>query len=148
MQIAIIENGSVKQIGDYKQLFPNTSFPSTGPSQDWMEDQNCMIVTVWKSHDSTTQKLVPTDPYIEDGQVFTVTVASKTQEELDTQTASLAAQVRAQRNALLAQSDWTQGKDIPDELSSAWAVYRQELRDITSQEGFPSNVQFPSSPAQ
>lgn len=146
MQIAIIENNSVTQIGDYKQLFPNSSFPSNGPSAEWMQENNCMIVTVWKSHDSTTQKLTPVNPYIEDGQVFTVAVADKTQEELDSQNASLASQVRAQRNTLLAQSDWTQGKDIPDELSSVWASYRQALRDITAQEGFPSDVQFPTQP--
>lgn len=146
MQIAIIENNSVTQIGDYKQLFPNSSFPANGPSEEWMQENNCMIVSVWKQHDINTQKLSPVDPYIEDGQVFTVVVANKTQEELDAYTTSLAAQVRAQRNTLLAQSDWTQGKDIPDELSSVWAVYRQELRDITNQEGFPVNVTFPSKP--
>lgn len=146
MLIAKIENDQVVAVAHYLQLFPNTSFPTTGPTEDWMLENGCMVVSVWKSHDSTTQKLSPVDPYIEDGQVFTVVVANKTQEELDSQNASLAAQVRAQRNTLLADCDWTQGRDIPKELSLVWANYRQALRDIPTQEGFPANVTFPIKP--
>lgn len=53
------------------------------------------------------------------------------------------------RNQLLAQSDWTQFVDVPlsAEQKAAWATYRQALRDITSQEGFPENVQWPSTPS-
>jgi hypothetical protein len=52
---------------------------------------------------------------------------------------------RAQRNALLAASDWTQLADAPaDDL--AWAVYRQELRDVPDQPGFPSIIVWPVQP--
>lgn len=58
----------------------------------------------------------------------------------------LAAQaVRAQRNALLTASDWTQVADAPVD-QSAWATYRQQLRDIPSQSGFPLNVTWPEKP--
>ena len=53
--------------------------------------------------------------------------------------------VRAERNRLLAESDWTQVADAPVD-KAAWATYRQELRDITAQEGFPSNVTYPTKP--
>lgn len=54
-------------------------------------------------------------------------------------------QVRASRNALLVESDWTQLKDAPvDQV--AWATYRQALRDVTSQKGFPANVVWPDKP--
>lgn len=56
------------------------------------------------------------------------------------------ANVRAERNAKLSASDWTQGKDIPDNISSAWATYRQALRDITAQAGFPWDIQWPTQP--
>lgn len=60
-------------------------------------------------------------------------------------TEQLAAETRAKRNALLAASDWTQVLDAPvDQV--AWAVYRQALRDISQQSGFPSNVTWPSKP--
>lgn len=45
------------------------------------------------------------------------------------------------RDSLLEESDWTQMPDSPlsEERKGAWAEYRQELRDITKQEGFPNN---------
>lgn len=54
--------------------------------------------------------------------------------------------VRTRRNLLLTQTDWTQGKDIPDETSALWAPYRQELRDITTQSGYPLNISWPVPP--
>jgi len=54
--------------------------------------------------------------------------------------------VRADRNQKLGQTDWTQGKDIADNISTAWATYRQALRDVPSQAGFPWTVQWPTQP--
>lgn len=59
----------------------------------------------------------------------------------------LGASIRGRRKPLLADSDWTQGKDIPESISAPWAVYRQALRDITAQEGYPFNVTWPVPPA-
>ena len=58
---------------------------------------------------------------------------------------SLAASIRTQRNQLLTASDWTQVPDAPVD-QAAWAVYRQALRDITTQEGFPEAVTWPVKP--
>ena len=52
---------------------------------------------------------------------------------------------RQERNTLLAASDWTQVADAPVD-QAAWAAYRQELRDVTSQETFPSEVTWPVPP--
>ena len=57
----------------------------------------------------------------------------------------LAEKARTMRNSLLAASDWTQVADAPVD-QAAWATYRQALRDITSQEGFPENVVWPTKP--
>ena len=54
-------------------------------------------------------------------------------------------QARFQRNTLLAASDWTQVADAPVD-QAAWATYRQALRDITSQEGFPEAITWPVAP--
>lgn len=58
-----------------------------------------------------------------------------------------AAANRIKRNQLLAESDWTQMNDSPltNELKTAWATYRQSLRDITADESWP-NVTFPATP--
>jgi hypothetical protein len=56
--------------------------------------------------------------------------------------------IKAQRKILLLQSDWTQIPNGPltVEQQQAWADYRQQLRDITSQSGYPFNVVWPTSP--
>lgn len=59
--------------------------------------------------------------------------------------AALAAEVRLKRNELLSSSDWTQVSDAPVN-QAAWATYRQALRDIPQQAGFPSNVVWPEKP--
>lgn len=54
--------------------------------------------------------------------------------------------VRAERDDLLVQSDWTQVIDAPVD-QAAWATYRQALRDITAQSGFPWTIDWPTQPA-
>lgn len=58
----------------------------------------------------------------------------------------LATNVRVQRNAMLSACDWTQVSDAPID-KSAWAAYRQLLRDVPEQSGFPTTVSWPTSPA-
>ena len=53
---------------------------------------------------------------------------------------------RSQRNTLLAQSDWTQLPDVPLQTKQAWAEYRQALRDITTQSGYPFDIVWPTPP--
>lgn len=62
----------------------------------------------------------------------------------------VASVVRAERNRLLAESDWTQLLDaraaMGEVKATGWDIYRQALRDITSQEGFPHSVVWPTKP--
>ena len=58
---------------------------------------------------------------------------------------ALATEARAKRNGLLAASDWTQVADAPVD-QAAWATYRQALRDITAQAGFPADIAWPTKP--
>lgn len=53
--------------------------------------------------------------------------------------------VRSQRDKLLQTSDWTQLLDINLPNKSIWAVYRQNLRDITKQSD-PFNIIWPTPP--
>ena len=53
--------------------------------------------------------------------------------------------VRSTRNKSLAECDWTQLADAPVN-ASAWAVYRQQLRDVTTQQGFPWDISWPQEP--
>ena len=53
--------------------------------------------------------------------------------------------VRQERDALLSSRDWTQIADAPVD-QAAWAAYRQALRDVPAQSGFPDNVTWPDKP--
>jgi len=53
--------------------------------------------------------------------------------------------IRQERNAKLKESDWTQLKDSPGDTTE-WVEYRQGLRDITQQDGFPFKVVWPDLP--
>jgi hypothetical protein len=64
-----------------------------------------------------------------------------TEEYFATQTAQITAQI----DTLLTASDWTQVADAPVD-KAAWATYRQELRDISAQTGFPATVVWPTQP--
>ncbi|MBL3963104.1 phage tail assembly chaperone [Burkholderia sp. KCJ3K979] len=54
--------------------------------------------------------------------------------------------VRNQRDQLLAQTDWTQGADVPTATAARFAEYRQALRDLPEQAGFPHSVDWPAFP--
>ena len=56
-----------------------------------------------------------------------------------------AAEIRTERDAKLSESDWTQVADAPVD-KTAWATYRQSLRDVPSQSGFPNEVTWPTEP--
>ena len=60
------------------------------------------------------------------------------------QVASSATQVRAQRDALLAESDHMA---LADRITDEWRTYRQSLRDVPAQAGFPTNVTWPTAPS-
>ena len=61
-------------------------------------------------------------------------------------TAQLAGIARAHRDMLIAQTDWTQAADVPQATKDKWASYRQALRDVPQQPGFPDNIQWPAKP--
>jgi hypothetical protein len=72
-------------------------------------------------------------------------VSDASAEEVTERTDDEAASVRQDRNQRLADCDWTQLPDAPVD-ATAWATYRQTLRDVTAQQGFPWNVIWPSTP--
>ena len=132
------------QAAHYKDLFKNTSFPASGPSDEFLASAGAYKVSVFRPYDRATQKLVPCDPVVEDGFAYVVAVKDKTEEEIAADVASKAANVRAARDHALANSDWTQVADAPVD-QQAWAAYRQALRDLPEAEGWP-DVSLPNDP--
>lgn len=81
------------------------------------------------------------------GQWFTHYIAAEPDDEgKAAMDAAQAKAVRDTRNSKLAECDWTQLPDAPVD-AAAWATYRQELRDISAQAGFPWEIQWPAEPA-
>ena len=57
--------------------------------------------------------------------------------------------LRAMRNQMLTDTDWTQGADSPltDSQKASWATYRQSLRDITNSATSLDDVEWPNKPS-
>lgn len=134
-------------VGHFTDIFKNTSFSTNGPSDEFLAEHGAYKVSVFLPHDRVTEKLVQCDPYILGEYAYTVKVEPKTQAEIDDAAMVSAHKIRAERAALLAASDWTQLSDSPVDKVE-WAVYRQKLRDIPSQAGFPSVVEWPEVPVK
>ena len=73
--------------------------------------------------------------FSKDGVILSETIVEFTADE-----------IRAKRNSLLSETDYLALSDTT--LSSDMAAYRQALRDVTSQAGFPTNVTWPTKPQQ
>lgn len=54
--------------------------------------------------------------------------------------------IRNQRMFLLSKTDWSQLPDVSQLVKDKWLSYRQSLRDITDQEGYPDSVIWPIAP--
>ncbi len=134
------------RIDHYKKIFPNISFPTSGPSDVFLTQQGAYKVSAFRDYDRATQKLVSCAPVVENGFAYVVEVVDKTEEEIAADVAAKAAQVRAARDRALSASDWTQVADAPVDQAE-WAAYRQELRDLPNAEGFP-DVELPLTPDQ
>ena len=129
MQIAILTNPIT--VGDYRELFSNTSFGTNGPSDEFLAANNAKKVTLFKAHDRLTQKLVSCAPYDDGEFVSMAQVESLTADEIQAAKDSAMANIRGQRNQLLKDCDWTQIADSTAD-KTAWATYRQTLRDLPS----------------
>lgn len=129
MQIAIMTNPIT--VGDYRELFCDTSFPADGPSNEFLSANNAKKINAFKAHDRLTQKLVQCEAYDDGEFVSVVQIESLTAEEIQADKDSAMAQIRGQRNQLLKDCDWTQIVDCTAD-KTAWATYRQTLRDLPS----------------
>lgn len=132
MEIALINNGNVTQVGNYGDLFPNISFPTSGPSDEFLAENNAKKVSRFKPYDSLTEQLTQSFPYIENDWVYVVEVTTLTPEQVQSAKDSAMANIKATRNQLLSACDWTQMPDVDFTKKILWATYRQTLRDLPS----------------
>jgi hypothetical protein len=143
--IAIVQNNEIVNTGTLRSLFPNTSFPATGPNDEWKTDNGVVDIVNTRSFDEATQHLENADAYLEDGVAYTVRVVTNSDEYNAQRTTDEWTEVRSLRDTYLQESDWTQLPDVNNVDKTAWATYRQQLRDITTQAD-PFNITWPSTP--
>jgi hypothetical protein len=157
---AKIKSGSVVQypygVAELLADNPSTNFgvsPDVAtlfPDTEEALIKGCVLVEVVASsppeHKVRTHKAVAQTPILQDGVwVCGWAMVPKSEEEIAQDDVQQAKEVRADRNQRLAACDWTQLPDASVD-KTAWATYRQALRDITSQASFPWGVDWPTAP--
>jgi hypothetical protein len=134
---ALIENGEITRINvELPISIGNTSIPKGATGLEAFG----LYPIAGDEPSYTDRERIAGPQYVFDGaqvnRVFTVEAIPD---------AEKAGQMRSYRNTLLSDCDWTQLPDAPVN-TQAWATYRQALRDVTSQTGFPWDIQWPEKP--
>ena len=145
MHVALIQDDSIVAVAHHSKIFPNTSFGPSGPSAEFLEENNAKLVTNAFAYDPATHKLVDCPAYFVNDHVSTQRVEELTEAELTQKTNQKWDRIRNKRNYLLSESDWTQVADAPGD-KAAWATYRQALRDLPSTGTDPEALTWPTSP--
>lgn len=159
MEILLKETNQVITEQEFRNINANTSFPLL-LTKDILDDFNAVVIMEGPQAQATGPYEYSFRDGIQEingkwftkysiGPVFTDN-EDKTALEQETEYRARideqqAISVRNTRNQLLKDSDWTQVNDAPVN-QDLWAEYRQLLRDITNQEGFPFNIEWPAQP--
>ena len=163
MQIRLKLNGQVMYESEFRALFPNTSLPQQ-LSESLINELGGDVVfegaqatggTVYQYSQASGVEQVDgkwytkyiLGPVFIDQVVDGVTTTATEQEVAykASKDAEQAKSVRATRGTKLAECDWTQVADAPVD-KAVWATYRQSLRDVTTQTGFPWTITWPDAP--
>jgi hypothetical protein len=159
MQIRIRQTGAVMYENEFRSLFPNTGFPAQLTEAIINEFGGDVVFegpqasggTVYQYSQAAGVEQIGGKWYTKYilGPVFADTEeATAAEQEAAYKAAKDAEQaksVRQSRGEKLKDSDWTQIADSTAD-KTAWAAYRQALRDVTGQEGFPWTIEWPVAP--
>ena len=144
-------------IGQLRVDNPNTSFPK-GMSVEQLAawDVHPVTIAADPNYDPLTHKIQQAaEPVLVSGAwLISKTVVALTDEEIQNNSDAEAALIRGKRDKLLSESDWVTVKAVDQnaqdglgiQVPQVWLDYRQALRDVTSQAGFPYNVTWPTAP--
>ena len=165
MEIRIRESGQVVTDSEFRAMFPNTGFPvqlTEAIINDFggdvvLEGPQASGGTVYQYSQRQGVEQIGGKWYTKYvlGPVFTDRPATETEpaktaaeqeaEYKAQKDAEQAKNVRQTRNDKLKECDWTQLADSTAD-KQAWATYRQALRDVPNQAGFPWTVDWPETP--
>lgn len=130
---------------EFRALFPNTSLPLL--TEAVLNELGADVVLEGAQAQPTRYQIAFRDGVEQiGGKWFTkYSVSDLDADGIALKDAEQAKSVRAERNRLIAECDWTQVEDSPVD-KAAWATYRQALRDLTLQAGFPFDITYPTKP--
>lgn len=142
-------DGSLKTQGEIRQENRNTSFPETWTSE--LVD-SLGLDPVLETPPPVTSRYQTADKNGVEQDADGNWVLKWSVSEMDANAIAAiddmkAAAVRTDRNKRLADSDWTQLTDAPVD-QAVWATYRQALRNVPTQVGFPHEITWPNQPAE
>ena len=131
-------------IGQLRKDNPNTSFPRT-ITEEILADYDVYpaVHAAMPDYNEATQRVNQDAAATEVDGVWTYgyTVESLTSEEVAAVLAQKASGERATRDAKLAETDWTASTDVT--MTAEMTAYRQALRDVPAQSGFPTTIDWP-----
>ena len=148
MQIRIRQTGAVMYEAEFRAYQQANDGPTWGQTTEEILDSLGADVVFEGPQAQPTRYQVAFADGVEqiEGKWYTkYSVADMDAEQIAAKDAEQAQAVRSERNAKLAETDWTQLVDSPVD-HAAWFEYRQALRDITAQEGFPWTIDWPERP--
>jgi hypothetical protein len=128
-----------------REAYPNVSLPEILSDESLIE-WDMHVVQPTPIPVDHTKNITEGTPTLIDGVYYKSWVQTDaTSEEISYRIENQWETVRIQRNELLTECDWTQLSDIPSETKEAWTIYRQALRNITTQTN-PFNIEWPVKP--
>ena len=145
MEIRIRDTGQVMYESEFRSLHSNSSLPPL--TKEVLNDLGADVVFEGAQAQPTIYQIAYRNGVEQVGDKWFTkySVSDLDADGIALKDAEQAKSVREQRNRLIAECDWTQVEDSPVD-KAAWAVYRQELRDLTLQAGFPFDVTYPTKP--
>jgi len=132
---------------------PETSFPDNIYDPETVSDELLASYNVFPvaptpepAYNEQTQRVEEVNPTF-DGSTWSEgwQIIELTPEQQQLKTETKAYEVRQERDKLLEKCDWTQLPDTPVD-PAAWTTYRQNLRNVPQQAGFPWSVTWPIPP--
>jgi hypothetical protein len=146
MEIRIRETSAVMYESEFRALHPNTSMPQQ-LSEELLNEFGADVVLEGPQAQPTRYQTSFSNGVEQlDGKWYTkYSVAEMDADAIAIKDTEQAKAMREQRGEKLKDSDWTQVADAPVD-KAVWATYRQALRDITAQSGFPWTITWPIEP--
>ena len=160
MEFRVRSSGELKNQGEIRKLNPNVSLPKVWNENVYealgidpvLETPKPEPSAAYKSvvrdgaeqdaNDNWVQKWAEQDMFADTESATKAEQEAAYQAELDAEAASA---VRSERDTKLSESDWMGLSDVT--MSDAWKTYRQALRDVPAQSGFPNSITWPTEPS-